>query len=574
MRQWSFACPDWQRRIRNGLSLVPELPLYEDEARDAIAFFDRLRLPEVLGEPTMAEACGAWFRDIVRAVFGSRDPATNIRYVREVFALVGKGNSKTTYSAGLMIVALLMNIRKRVEFHFIAPVRETAEVAYDAAKGMIEIDPELAKRFHCRDHKKEIYDRVNKCRMRVKTFDLKVATGPKPAGILLDELHVMGKSIHTAKIMRQIRGGLEKNTDSFLIMITTQSDEPPAGAFKDELNAARDIRDGKVKGRTLPILYEFPDDIARDEAKWSRPENWHMVMPNLGRSLQLASLVEDFEAECRKGIGNKKLWASQHISIEIGIGLRSDRWPGAEFWPRSEEVEVTLDWILEHCEVVVPGVDGGGLDDLFGLTVLGRHRETKVWYSWSHAWCHVGVLDRRQSIATVLRDFEKAGDLTIVDDELADISAIVEIIARIKDLGLLAAVAVDPAGLGEFADALAEIEITRDNKLLIGAPQGYAMMNAIKTTERKLANGTLKHAPSKLMAWCVGNLKIEPTATAIRATKQNAGDAKIDPVMALFDAATVMSLNPVAMVTKSPWEDETFRLGAGVADVAIQSKGT
>jgi len=46
------------------------------------------------------------------------------------------------------------------------------------------------------------------------------------------------------------------------------------------------------------------------------------------------------------------------------------------------------------------------------------------------------------------------------------------------------------------------------------------------------------------MDWAVGNVKIEPTATAIRATKQNAGDAKIDPIMALFDAVTVMSQSP------------------------------
>ncbi len=125
-------------------------------------------------------------------------------------------------------------------------------------------------------------------------------------------------------------------------------------------------------------------------------------------------------------------------------------------------------------------------------------------------------------------------------------SAIVEIITNIKDRGLLGCVAVDPAGLGEFTDALAEVGVTAESGQLKGAPQGYAMMNAIKTAERKLANGTLRHAPSKLMSWCVGNLKIEPTATAIRATKQNAGDAKIDPVMALFDAVTFMSLNPPA----------------------------
>src|SRR5690606_12371456 len=97
---------------------------------------------------------------------------------------------------------------------------------------------------------------------------------------------------------------------------------------------------------------------------------------------------------------------------------------------------------------------------------------------------------------------------------------------------------------GEMIEALAEIGITQEGGQLIGAPQGWAMMNAIKTAERKLANGTMKHSGSKLMAWCVGNLKIEPTATGVRATKQNAGDAKIDTVMALFDAVTVMARNP------------------------------
>jgi len=55
------------------------------------------------------------------------------------------------------------------------------------------------------------------------------------------------------------------------------------------------------------------------------------------------------------------------------------------------------------------------------------------------------------------------------------------------------------------------------------------------------------------MDWCIGNLKIEPTATAIRATKQNAGDAKIDPAMALFNAVTIMATNPEAV--RSAYEE-------------------
>ena len=72
------------------------------------------------------------------------------------------------------------------------------------------------------------------------------------------------------------------------------------------------------------------------------------------------------------------------------------------------------------------------------------------------------------------------------------------------------------------------------------------MMSSIKGTERRLASGLLKHCGGPLMSWCVPNLKIEPTATGIRATKQTAGDAKIDPAMALFNAVTLMSRNPEA----------------------------
>jgi phage terminase large subunit-like protein len=193
---------------------------------------------------------------------------------------------------------------------------------------------------------------------------------------------------------------------------------------------------------------------------------------------------------------------------------------------------------------VVVGIDGGGLDDLFGVCVLGRCRETHDWLAWVHAWCHHSVLERRKSIAARLTQAKDDGELTICQHATEDIEAIVELIDDIRNRKLLACVAVDPAGLGEFIEALRAIKITQEGDQVVGAPQGYAMMNAIKTAERKCENGTLKHAPSKLMDWCVGNVKIEPTATAIRATKQSAGDAKIDPWMALMDAVTVMVRDP------------------------------
>ena len=91
---------------------------------------------------------------------------------------------------------------------------------------------------------------------------------------------------------------------------------------------------------------------------------------------------------------------------------------------------------------------------------------------------------------------------------------------------------------------MANIGVTEQNKMLWPIGQGFRLMNAIKSTERRLAKRTLWHSQSAMMSWCVGNLRIEPTATAIRATKQHVGDAKIDAAMAMFNACDVLSTNP------------------------------
>jgi hypothetical protein len=56
---FSLACPDWERRILEGQSLVPKLPaLWRERAARGLRVFKRLRLPDVIGMPNdVADRC-------------------------------------------------------------------------------------------------------------------------------------------------------------------------------------------------------------------------------------------------------------------------------------------------------------------------------------------------------------------------------------------------------------------------------------------------------------------------------------------------------------------------------------
>jgi phage terminase large subunit-like protein len=137
------------------------------------------------------------------------------------------------------------------------------------------------------------------------------------------------------------------------------------------------------------------------------------------------------------------------------------------------------------------------------------------------------------------------GDLVLCREFDEDIAGVVEIAQRIHGTGRLNAVGLDPYGVGAMVDALAEVGIEGTERV-VGVTQGWKLSGSIKTTERKLADGTLRHAGQRLMNWAVGNARVEPKGNAITITKQASGAAKIDPLMAAFNAVALMTANPAS----------------------------
>ncbi|EPE99525.1 terminase large subunit [Rhizobium grahamii] len=559
---WSTAVPDWKERIRFRRSMVPDLPLFDAVAEKALRIFKRLRVPDVIGNPTYGEACDEWVFDIVRVIFGSYDPEIKRRMLREFFLLVPKKNGKSSIAAAIMVTAAILNERPEAELLLIAPTKTIAGISFKQAAGIVRLDAELSKLFHIQDHLKTITHLNTLAVIIVKAAAADVITGSKATYILIDETHVFATMAKAADIFVEIRGSLAARPDGFLVQITTQSKTPPTGVFKAELKKARDVRDGLFEFPMLAVLYELPPEDAVDGG-WMRRELWGLVNPNLNRSVDEAYLAGEIATALREGPEKLALIASQHFNVEVGLGLHADRWAGADYWLAAAAKEMTLDRLLAESEVVVIGVDGGGLDDLMAIAVIGRQKGTRNWLHWGRAWAHEDVFERRQEIAPRLRQFEGEGDLVVCKEVDDDVNEIADICERVHALGLLpeqAAIGLDAYGIATLLDTLAEKGIGGD--LTLAVSQGWKLQSAITTLPRKLKDRTLQHCDQPLMAWAVGNAKTELRGSNYLVTKQAAGASKIDPLMALFNAAMLMFQNPEA---RGDGMDDYFKSMAGAA---------
>lgn len=503
-----------------------------------------------MGQPLLGEASLPWLRDFVMAVFGAEDPDTGRRHINEFMLMVSKKNAKSTIAAAIMLTALLMNWRQSAELLILSPTKEIADNSYKPIRDFIRADEELSSMLKVQDYFRTITHLETGATLKVVAADADTVSGKKASFVFVDELHEFGKQAKASNMLLEATGGLASRPEGFVIYATTQSAEPPAGVFKQKLDYARKVRDGIVKDRKfLPVIYEFPRKML-DERAHEDLANAYVTNPNWGASVDIERITQLYNQSREGGEQEFKEFLAKHLNIEIGLNLRSDRWAGADFW-ESQSRGVTLSDILARCDVVDIGIDGGGLDDLLGFSVVGRDPESREWMAWHRAWAHPSVLERRKSEAARFRDFAKDGALIIVDRVGDDVEQVAQIAAEIEQAGLLDKVGIDPAGVGGILDALVQAGIQQEK--IVGVSQGWRLGGAIKTAERRLAEGGLVHDGSAMMAWCVGNAKVEPKGNSILITKQASGFAKIDPLMALFNAVSLMSLNPAA-AERSFWE--------------------
>jgi phage terminase large subunit-like protein len=496
----------------------------------------------VAGQPFTLEP---WQKAIVANLFGwkRRDAqGRTVRRYREAFIFVPRKNGKTPLVAGIGLYVFFCDDERGQQNYVAAADREQAGMLFRHAKGMVEQEPELARR--CRIYggnaaagqSRSIVRESDGSFLRVVSADADTKHGGNPHLIVIDELHAQPN----AELYDVLHTGMASQNRAQPLFITlTTADYDRESVCNERYEYASKVRDGKIPDVTfLPVIYE-----ATEKDDWTSPATWAKANPNLGVSVS----IDYLKSECEKA---QRIPRLQNTFKRLHLDMKTKQdvlWLPIEAWNACGGDRLELPAGVP----VFGGLDLSSKIDVTALAWLWR-ADGKVLVKLRF-WVPENRIRRLENEERDprYRLWQEAGWLESTPGDVVDYDFIRAAIRADSERCSIQQIGYDPWNATQTAVALQE----QDGFTMIEFRQGYASMNEpSKELERLITAREIVHERSPVLDWMVENAKARPDpAGNIKPVKPDpGGKQKIDGVVAMLIALGVEMRQPAV---ESAYED-------------------
>jgi phage terminase large subunit-like protein len=475
-----------------------------------------------------------WDHFILGSLFGWVHKKTGLRRFREGIVFVARKNFKSGVASvvSLYCCSKLDDERGARVYQLANSMKQARESTFNECAAMVETSTRLKKSF--RPLRDAIHYDATRSKIMPLASDSDNLDGLNCHVGVFDEIH----EYKTYKLINVIKNSTSARRQWLLLYITTAG-YVLDGPLMDMYDRGADVLDGIISDeRTFYYMAELdPDDEVTD------PENWQKANPNMGVSVHLDAMLEEWEK--RKDVPAER---NDFITKRLNVFVCSDEQP----FITKETLEKNRDSVdVESLlgKVCVGGFDLSNTED-FTAAHLEFPLEDGRFFELSHTFVpEVKVkldnehLEWGQLVAN--------GHVTVCEGPYVDYRKVFDWFVEKARLYRLLVVTFDPANAYRLVGDLQAYGGQDWTKVV---RQGsYTLSPALKDIKECLLSGRIVSNDDPMLRWYLNNVKLVEDRNGNWLPTKQGRYRKIDGFAAWLNAHTeAMGLRTVATGSETP----------------------
>lgn len=465
-----------------------------------------------------------WQQSFLGNLFGWKREADGTRRFREAFLFVPRKNGKTPFCAGICIGVMAMDDEPGAQVYSAAAEGEQAELLFRHAKGMVENEPALSKRFRVfggLGHR-SIVDRKDPASVyRVLSSKASSKHGTNSHLVIVDELHAHADRELVDVLQTSLAS--KNRLQPLMIYLTTSDFEREDSICNDKHEYACQVRDGFPDHGFLPAIWE-----ASRTDDWTDEKVWEAANPNLDVSVSR----EYLRRECLKA---KASPAYENTFKRLHLNIRteqSERWISMDVWDACDKGPIDESALVGRpCWV---GLDLGAISDVTAM-VMVFPEEDGSYIVVPRFWMPEAARHKDKNKQHRLwSKWYEAGLVTLTEGNVTDYNVVLRDILQLRDDGYyIEELAIDAL----FQGAQLSTDLMGEGVEVVKAGQGFMAMAApTKGLLELLLDGKISHGGNVIMRWMASNVMVETDHAGNWKPSKSKSSLKIDGIVALIMA--------------------------------------